>query len=49
MIFALLVCAFLLVLVLYFAALMVSEVALWFVNRVSQRQEAFSPSITARH
>lgn len=48
MLFALLVCALLLVLVVYFAALMTSEIALWFVNRLSQRESELSASASAR-
>lgn len=40
MLYALLVCALMLVLVVYFAALVTGEIARWLFNRLSQRVEA---------
>ncbi len=48
MMFALLVCALLLVMVVYFAALLTGEIALWFVSRISQMERNPLLSLTAR-
>jgi hypothetical protein len=45
MLYALLVCALVLVMVVYFAALLTGEIALWLYNRLSQREDKLNVAL----